>query len=1399
MINAKIDGKNITTCRGTTILEAANQNNISIPTLCGKNKSGEKIPCDLCVVEVEGQDSLLRSCEIEVTEHMSITTRSEKISEHRKAALTTILSDHYADCEAPCQSACPAGIDVQSYLAQIALGNHHEAVKIIKEKLPMPLSIGRVCPAFCETECRRNLVDDSLAIRQLKRHAADFDLGDEWQWIPEKGAPKGKKIAIVGSGPAGLTCGYYLSNDGYDVTVFESAEKAGGWLRYGIPEYRLPKDILDQEIELMCRNGMKIELGKKLGTDFTLKDLNKDFDVIYLAIGAQKAVPMNYPGSDLKGCYLGVDYLRDYVTDKKMVTGQKVAVIGGGNTAIDCARTAVRDGADVTLIYRRTRAEMPAEPYEIEEAELEGVKFHFLTNPAQNIADENGHVCRIKFEKMELGEADSSGRRRPQATGEFFEEAFDTVIPAVSQTPDVAFLDHEENKTESGEIPLTKWSTAEACDETMYVGIENIFAIGDFRRGPATAVEAIADGRKAAVAIEHFFGGKLHDEKIETFNSRKEKSIKHVDSKQYNHFKKESRKHMAELSLKEREKNFAEVELGFNEDDALIEAARCIECGCQVNTTCKLRDYATDYGITNETLYSDERQKFDVDNTSEFIVFDANRCISCGQCVETCNNMSAHDVISFNQSDPSKRITFNAGEKMGHSSCVQCGNCVQECPVGALVFNKVKSQGRTNALKEVSTICTYCGVGCSLTYHVDEEKNKVEFVTGTPESPVNQGMLCVKGRFGYDFINSEERLTSPLIKEDGKFREASWEEAIQKVAEKFNGIISNNGANAIAGFSSAKTTNEDNYAFQKFLRREVGTNNVDHCARLCHASTVTGLDGAFGSGAMTNDIPSIQDSDLIFIIGSDTTAAHPIIASHIKQVVKSGKARLIVADPKEIKIADHANLYVAQRPGTDVMLVNGIMQQIIQNGWEDTKYIAERIEGYDALKAEVMKEAYSLENVEAVTGIAKEDVKKIAQMIGTAKHTAVYYSMGITQHTTGVDNVRSLANLQMLCGNLGVSGAGINPLRGQSNVQGACDMGALPNVFPGYQKLLTPGVVEKFEEAWDKKGLSREIGLTITEVIDGICDDSVKALYVMGENPVLSDPDQKHVIQALEKIDFLVVQDIFMTETAEYADVVLPAYSFAEKSGHFTNTERRVQRLHPVVKAPGDAKEDWEIIQMIANAMTGHSATHEDQTTSLRGHRHEIGNSNWMYRSVEEITSELCSVTPQYTGITWERVGDEGIQWPCPTSIHPGTPILHTEKFVRGKGEMKAVEFRYAAELPCQDYPLAMTTGRLLEQFHTGTMTRKTKGLNNLAGPRVMVSVDDAEAMGIENGEVVKVSTKRGSIETNAFVTKKIQKGVIFIPFHFQEAPANRLTISEVDPYAKIPEFKVCAAKIEKL
>jgi len=538
---------------------------------------------------------------------------------------------------------------------------------------------------------------------------------------------------------------------------------------------------------------------------------------------------------------------------------------------------------------------------------------------------------------------------------------------------------------------------------------------------------------------------------------------------------------------------------------------------------------------------------------------------------------------------------------------------------------------------------------------------------------------------------------------------------------------------------------------------------------------VAGLAASFGSGAMTNDIAGIKNADVILVIGSDTTSAHPVIAARIKQAVRFGKTKLIVIDPKKIRLADYATIYASQRCGTDVAVLNGIMHVIIKNNWHDAAYVEERCESFEDLRNEVAK--YTPEYVEKISGIPAAQIEEIAELFGKAPTAGLFYAMGITQHTTGVDNVWSTANLQMLCGNLGKSGGGVNPLRGQSNVQGACDMGGLPNVLTAYQKVDDPALREKFEKAWGVK-LPEKPGLTVTTMVEAAHAGKLKALYVMGENPMISDPDLTHAEESLKQVEFIVVQDMFMTETAAIADVVLPASAYAEKEGTFTNTERRVQLLKKAVDAPAGVKHDWEILRDLAGTM---------------------GAQGWNYERAEDILRELAPLTPSYGGITYERLGRTGLHWPCPTREHPGTPVLHIGKFSRGKGLMKAIPFKEPAELPDAEYPLIMSSGRILEQFHTGTMTRKTEGLNRLAGPMVMMSAEDADTLGISNSEKVRVTTRRGSIVTAAFVTKRIGRGTIFLPFHYAEAPANRLTIAALDPVAKIPEYKVCAARIDKI
>ena len=683
-------------------------------------------------------------------------------------------------------------------------------------------------------------------------------------------------------------------------------------------------------------------------------------------------------------------------------------------------------------------------------------------------------------------------------------------------------------------------------------------------------------------------------------------------------------------------------------------------------------------------------------------------------------------------------------------------------------------------LQYVATTCPYCGTGCSFNLVVQDGK-----VVGTApyrRSPVNEGKVCPKGTYAHEFVNSPDRLTKPLIKKDGKFVEATWDEAYDLIAQKFKSYK----PDEFAALASARVSNEENYLMMKFARGVMKSRHVDHCARLCHASTVAGLAASFGSGAMTNSIGDIAESKCVFVLGSNTLEQHPLIGRKIVQAKKNG-AKVIVADPRYTPTARLADLYMPFVSGSDVALLNGLMQEIIRNGWEDKEFIAKRTKDYEKLKEVVMKETYSLENVSKISGIPVEQLKQAAEMFGTTKPGAILYSMGITQHTVGVDNVRSVANIQMLTGNLGKPGSGVNALRGQNNVQGACDMGALPVVFTGYQKVIDPAAHKKFADAWGfPDGICEpKNGYEVTVMMDVLTDNpgELKAMYIMGENPMLSDPDLNHVRHALESVEFLVVQDIFLTETAELADVVLPAACYAERGGTQTSTERRVQMWRKAQDPPGEAKEDWQIISELAARM-GYAA-------------------QFPYKDIEEIFDEVAVLTPSYHGMNYERLNrPEALHWPCPDASHPGTPILHREKFSHpdGIGIFAPIEWKPPAEVPDAEYPFVLTTGRVLWHWHTGSMTRRSATLDaEVPTGWIEINPEDAKALGIKDKEKVRAVTRRGSVDVPAKVTPDIMKGVMFMPFHFAECAANILTNNALDPIAKIPEFKACAVKVEKI
>ena len=805
----------------------------------------------------------------------------------------------------------------------------------------------------------------------------------------------------------------------------------------------------------------------------------------------------------------------------------------------------------------------------------------------------------------------------------------------------------------------------------------------------------------------------------------------------------------------------------------------------------KLWGWADEMEVTTSRFPRRESPVADPSHVAMRVHLDA--CIHCNLCVRACREVQVNDVIGLAYRGHGSKIVFDFDDPMGSSTCVACGECVQACPTGALMEASLVDEsgvGKTDPLREVDSVCPYCGVGCQITYQIKD--NEIAAVQGR-NGPANEKRLCVKGRFGFDYIKHPHRLTKPLIRRDdapkhaecevdpadpsSHFREASWEEALDVAATGLRTVRDRDGGRAMAGFGSAKGSNEEAYLVQKLIRTGFGTNNVDHCTRLCHASSVAALLEGIGSGAVTAPFTACADAEVMIVIGANPTENHPVAATFFKQAAKAGKT-LIVMDPRGQALRKHATHMLQFTPGTDVALLNAMLNVIISESLYDRQYVEANTEGFENLKRHI--EDFTPEAMAPVCGIDPDTIRTVARAYARCERGIIFWGMGISQSVHGTDNARCLIALSMVTGHVGRPGTGLHPLRGQNNVQGASDAGLIPMMYPDYQSVEAPGVQDRFRDAWGT-ALDPQKGLTVVEIMDAVHADVIKGMYIMGENPAMSDPDVQHAREGLAKLEHLVVQDIFLTETAFHADVVLPASAWPEKDGTVTNTNRQVQMGRAALELPGEVRQDWWIVQELAN---------------------RIG-LDWHYSGPADVFAEMKTVMPSFDNITWDRLAAESaVTYPCDGPDQPGNDIVFGEGFPTADGRAKLVPASIVPpdEQPDEDYPMILSTGRMLEHWHTGAITRRASVLDRLEPEAVAnLAPRTLRALGIEPGEKVRVTTRRGAIELKARADGAVPEQMVFVPFCFAEAAANTLTNPALDPIGKIPEFKFCAAKVERV
>lgn len=1210
-----LNGKKVEVEAGSTILEAAQQNGVEIPTLCHDPRLKPYGACRMCLVEVDGAHGPVPACATPVTKGMLVTSETDSLVTLRRMCLELLISDHYSDCIGPCQLACPAGVDVQGFIALIADGHYKEAAKLIRKSIPLPAVIGRVCPRFCEQKCRRNLVDEPVAINALKRFVADYDLAHE-PCLPEVKPTNGHKVAIIGSGPAGLSAAYYLALEGYEVTIFEANPDLGGMLRYGIPEYRLPKEILDKEITIILNLCAQVHCGVSLGRDFTIESLKRDgYEAVFIALGAQASQKMRVEGEELGGVLYGIKFLRDVVCHGEISLGDRVAVIGGGNTAMDSARTALRSGAkEVTIVYRRSREEMPASDEEIEQAEQEGIQFRFLAAPTRLIGN-NGRVASIECVEMVLGEPDSSGRRRPIPIKDSeFEMGVDSVIAAIGQTLDPSSF------SKDSEVELGSRGYFRIDEETMQTSIEGVFAGGDCTSGPATVVQALAAGRRAAISINQYLTGQPVASPPELFNCTKGE-LSQVDINEYIDKEKIPRTEMPALAPGERKNNFKEIELGFTEEMAREEAKRCLSCGCQAAFDCKLRELATKYGIKGDR-FGGENHRYPICDEHPYIVKDPNKCILCGRCVRICAEVQGIGAWSFVHRGFSTLIQPPLGLPLQATLCESCGQCVSTCPTGALVSKTYLPKPGPWQLETVSSICPRCGIGCSLELKV--VANKVVEVTSPIGNTVSDGNLCQKGAYDYvRFIHSSERLRAPLVRQNGRLVETSWEETLAVASEGLKRIRDQYGGHSLAVLASQELSNEENYLAQKLARVALDTNNI---SSTIPSISKMALARSFGKNASTCSFSDILTSDLILVFGCDIAAEYPVIASKIRKAIDQG-SKLVIINPQATRLDPVANVTFRVNPRMTQDLLQTMLNYIFRYNLIDRDFVTQRTIGFENLQREMKQ--YPLEKVAEEFWVKPAKVIDLIHLYVRAKNPVII----VNADTITPSKLTLLNNLALVTGNIGRQDAGIIALCSYGNSQGQIDMGVSPDRLPGQQSISELATKRKFATLWQKP-LPEEKGKDLFGITEAIKSGELKGLLILSNGDELPDN------LSLDRHAFVVVLTPLLTDVFSQADVILPRASFAESGGTVTNCERRVQRLCQAIPALA-GKQNWVILSELASSL-GYPM---------------------YYSSTADIFAEINSSADIFGGLKYEEIPAGGIQWPIRDNGKVGRSTLYGDKF----------------------------------------------------------------------------------------------------------------------------------------